>query len=274
MKNTVIKTLAALAALFVVFALAGCPQSHDDLLTLEEALKLLPEPEEEIIQAEDGVPSGSVTNNGAKGSGSVGNVMNELNPDGDGATNYFTITLPDSISSGSYIVKFRYASGADDFQVKFTVNDGDTVWETEVAPNNGWELDSDKDLIAPADPVELKGGDTLKVWTTDWGCIDYIQLGLPGPWIIHYSRPDGNYSDWNMWVWPAEPKGEGASYPFGEPDAKGFVTATVSLSANVSKIGFIVRKGDWLEQEGNDRFTKKREILLFSGDTKVYEAKP
>jgi hypothetical protein len=275
MKNTLIKTFVAVAALFLVFALAGCPQAHDDLLTLEEVFK---EMGGVIIQAEDGEPYGSVTNNAAKGSGSVGNVMNELNPEGDGATNYFTITLPDSISSGNYTVNFRYASGTDDFKIKFTVNGGETVWETGVAPNKGWELGSSEDLIAPVSPVALKGGDTLKIWTTNWGCIDYIKLEPPGAgtdsdWIIRYFRPDGEYADWNMWIWPDG--GEGKSYSFSAPDTNGFVTATVSLPGDVTKIGFIVRKGDWVAQEpGGDRFTTAKEILLFSGDTKVYEVNP
>ncbi|MDR2738261.1 MAG: hypothetical protein LBB68_00280 [Treponema sp.] len=173
MKNKPIEILIVFTALFLVFTLAGCPQAHDDLLTLEEVFKQAGV----IIQAEDGEPhGGKVTNAGPKGSGSVGNVMNELDPEGDGKDHYFTITLPNYISSGNYTVNFRYASGMDDFKIKFTVNGGETVWETVVAPNNGWELGSSHDLIAPTSPVELKGGDTLKVWTTNWGCIDYIKL--------------------------------------------------------------------------------------------------
>jgi hypothetical protein len=173
MKNKPIKTLVVFAALFVVFALAGCPQAHDDLLTLDEVFQ---KAGGIFIQAEDGTPHGSLTNNGDKGSGTVGKVMNELNNTGDGTEHYFTIKLPEYISSGSYTVNFRYASGTDDFKVKFTVNGGETVWETGVAPNIGWDLGASHDFIAPSEPVPLNGGDELKVWATNWGCIDYIKL--------------------------------------------------------------------------------------------------
>jgi hypothetical protein len=176
MKNKLTGLLAVCAALFLVFALAGCPQSYDDLPTLEE--KLLGEAGGGyIIQAEDGTPYGSVTNNGPKGEGTIGNCMNELNPEGDGSTNYFMLTLPGNIPNGSYTVNFRYASNNDDanFEIKFTVNGGDVLTTGTVA-NNGWDLGTDLDFATYPDPVALQGGSTLKVWTTNWGAIDFIYL--------------------------------------------------------------------------------------------------
>jgi hypothetical protein len=172
MKNKILKIFAVFAALFLAFVLAGCPQAHDDLLTLEEIFT----PEGGVIQAEDGEPhGGKVTNAGNKGSGTVGRCMNELNPEGDGNEHYFTITLPGAISGGNYIVKFRYASGNGNFAVKFTVNGGD-VQTPGTGPGNGWDLGFSHDFVASPGPVSLKAGDKLKVWTTDWGCIDYIKL--------------------------------------------------------------------------------------------------
>jgi hypothetical protein len=171
MKNKPIKILTVFAALFLTFALTGCPQAHNDLPTLEESFS----PARGYIQAEDGEPHGGVKNTGAKGSGTVGKCMNELNPDGDGKEHYFTITLPSAVSGGNYYVKFRYASGSDNFGIKFTVNEGDAK-ETGVVSGNGWDLGSSHDLAGVKDPIPLKAGDKLKIWTTGWGCIDYIKL--------------------------------------------------------------------------------------------------
>jgi hypothetical protein len=97
------------------------------------------------------------------------------------------------------------------------------------------------------------------------------------PWTIHYFRADGNYDGWDMFIWPKEPSGDGKGYPFGEPGADGFVTATMLLPGDVSEIGLIVRKGggSWAGKDTDgDRFTKAREIWLLSGDSKIYEKKP
>jgi hypothetical protein len=171
MNNKMIRLFAVFAVLFPVFALSGCPLAHDDLLTLDEVFKT----DRNIIQAEDGEIHGSVKNGGTKGPGTVGKCMDELNPEGDGSTNYFILTLPDGISGGKYTVKFRYASGGDGFGIKFTVNE-EAEQTTGVVANNGWDLGDAHNFAGSQAPVELKAGDKLKIWTLAWGCIDYIKL--------------------------------------------------------------------------------------------------
>jgi hypothetical protein len=237
MKNKLTGLLAVYAALFLVFALAGCPQAHEDLWTLEEALVEDPS----IIQAEIGTPSGSVRAE-AKGSGTVGTAMNELNPEGDGSTNYFTLTLPDSVAKNTYVIKFRYASGNDNFGVKFTVNGGDvqttgTVGKSDTSFNNGWDLGTTFDL-AESDPVELKAGDELKIWTTDWGCIDFIKLEEDKTIIIQAETgtPSGSVK--------AEAKGSGtvgtAMNELGEGDGTTDYF-TLTLPGNVPNGSYIVK---------------------------------
>ncbi len=96
---------------------------------------------------------------------------------------------------------------------------------------------------------------------------------------IHYSRFEGDYKDWNLWVWPKG--GEGKAYEFTEDDAFGKVARVkVPGTANVSEIGLIVRLGEWQTKDvQQDRFiTKfengKAEIWLIQADPTIYYAKP
>ncbi|MFA6801298.1 MAG: type I pullulanase [Acholeplasmataceae bacterium] len=81
---------------------------------------------------------------------------------------------------------------------------------------------------------------------------------------IHYYRYDGDYTNWNVWLWASEPESlEGASYDFEEDDTDtifnyGGVVAKISLEGDLSdttKVGIIIRKGEWLEKDiATDRF--------------------
>ena len=92
--------------------------------------------------------------------------------------------------------------------------------------------------------------------------------------VFHYLRDDGDYTDWGLWAWG---EGSGATYNNGEEtsafyftdngDAKGAET-TVSAK-DVSKLGFIVRKGNWLAKDPeSDRFLDLSGVV--SGTVHVY----
>ena len=66
--------------------------------------------------------------------------------------------------------------------------------------------------------------------------------------IFHYQRTDGNYTDWNIWAWPSNPSAEGKAVEFTDEDSFGKV-AVYTMSGDVSEVGFIVRKGDWVEKD-------------------------
>jgi pullulanase len=108
-------------------------------------------------------------------------------------------------------------------------------------------------------------------------CASLPEGGEGVSWTIHYFRPDGNYSGWDIWIWPAQPNDNGAGYAFGSPDADGFVTTTAYLPEDVGEIGLIVRQGgdSWTSKDvADDRFSSAREIWLISGDPVVHEKKP
>ncbi|GCE08768.1 type I pullulanase [Dictyobacter aurantiacus] len=100
---------------------------------------------------------------------------------------------------------------------------------------------------------------------------------------VHYFRPDNTYDQWNLWMWNIDTAGNGhngASYNFTSQDSYGAV-ATLSIppdtnqTLDTAQVGFIVRKGDWLEKDIDfNRFINiangKGEVWLVSGDPNVY----
>ena len=96
---------------------------------------------------------------------------------------------------------------------------------------------------------------------------------------IHYTRFEGDYKGWNLWLWPKG--GEGKAYEFTANDSFGRVAkVTVPNTANVEEIGIIVRLDEWKSKDvSQDRFiTKfengKAEIWLIQGDSTIYYSRP
>lgn len=89
---------------------------------------------------------------------------------------------------------------------------------------------------------------------------------------IHYKRFNNDYNNWNIWTW--ENGKEGKNIEFNSEDAFGKV-ATFSAE---SKVGFIVKKGNWLEKDvSKDRFFtpngKNMDVFLVQGDENIYYSK-
>jgi len=96
---------------------------------------------------------------------------------------------------------------------------------------------------------------------------------------IHYTRFEGDYKGWNLWLWPKG--GEGKAYEFTANDSFGKVAkVSVPDTANVEEIGIIVRLDEWKSKDvSQDRFiTKfvdgKAEIWLIQGDSTIYYSRP
>ena len=67
---------------------------------------------------------------------------------------------------------------------------------------------------------------------------------------LHYLRPDGDYSDWNAWMWTLSMGGK--QYELVKEGAE--MVASVAVDAyTTSSVSFILRKGNWQEQEFNER---------------------
>lgn len=97
--------------------------------------------------------------------------------------------------------------------------------------------------------------------------------------IIHYYRYNEDYQGWNLWIWPVEPVGaEGKAYEFTSKDDFG-VKAVVELPGKVTKVGIIVRKGNWEAKDvAVDRFISgisgSKEVWLIEGEEQIYTSQP
>lgn len=67
---------------------------------------------------------------------------------------------------------------------------------------------------------------------------------------VHYSRPDGNYTGWNAWMWTLTRGGQDYSFATSGTDR----VATMVVDGYTTKvINFIIRKGQWESQEFAER---------------------
>ena len=105
---------------------------------------------------------------------------------------------------------------------------------------------------------------------------------------VHYQRSASDYPNWNIYLWRDLPGSandkevSAAGFPFTSNDSYGAVaTIDVTGMAAFNQLGFIVRKGAWVEKDvGTDRFVPafnangNAEIWLRQGDSVVYTAPP
>lgn len=69
---------------------------------------------------------------------------------------------------------------------------------------------------------------------------------------FHYTRSDGDYDKWTMWVWPDQQDGKG--YDFVVAADGNEAVATYTCSSETAKVGFIVKgKTDWSKDVNDDR---------------------
>ena len=104
---------------------------------------------------------------------------------------------------------------------------------------------------------------------------------------VHYYRYGGDYDNWNLWAWQDLPESlDGSDYDFVEDETAaeynfGGVVTVIDIDEtfpDITTLGFIVRKGDWLEKDiDSDRKVEipamtsngQLHIYLVEGDTRV-----
>ncbi|MQY11178.1 Glycogen debranching enzyme [Streptomyces sp. RB5] len=98
--------------------------------------------------------------------------------------------------------------------------------------------------------------------------------------VVHYSRPDGDYTDWNLYTWGDVADGQSGPWPQGQPfigrDANG-AFAYVKLKPGASGVGFIVVDKNGVKDVDADRFvdlTKTGEVWVEQGKPEVRETAP
>ena len=74
--------------------------------------------------------------------------------------------------------------------------------------------------------------------------------------VFHYLRDDGQYDQWNMWLWEDSGNCENdAGYAFTEVGDKGAM-CSFQIKGSTQKLGFIVRTADWQKDPDGDRFVE------------------
>ena len=103
---------------------------------------------------------------------------------------------------------------------------------------------------------------------------------------VHYQRPNNDYSNWNIWAWENDEKGQRIEFN-GEDDFGKVAQFNVSKATYDDKLGFILRKSDynneWAQKdEAGDRFVDLRkyekdgklDIYIKQGEPKIYFERP
>lgn len=81
---------------------------------------------------------------------------------------------------------------------------------------------------------------------------------------LHYARPDGVYTGWNVWMWTLAMGGK--QYDLVKEGGEQVATVVVD-GYTTSSISFIVRKGNWEEQEFGER---RIDVSTLAGGTVHY----
>lgn len=105
---------------------------------------------------------------------------------------------------------------------------------------------------------------------------------------IHYQRPGGDYTGWNLWIWKNsdndsldKPVSTSGVQFIGDDDFGKYVTITIDGMKDYKNLGIIVRLNDWAAKDVNDdRFINEfdsngnAEVWLVQNDRAIYTKKP
>jgi len=216
------------------------------------------------------------------------------------ANYYEELNLPESPSRQGYIFQGWFSDSEFSTPFSFALMPASNYylyayWTAELYTltfNTGIDLDIDSTQLAAGDLIPLPDNPTAEGLVFDGWTFLSGEKVIPNEsvmpaeniviyarWhneningsvlIVHYYRFDGDYTSWNLWLWPS-PSGFGTSYNFDEEDSFG-VYATVDLSIEsllgVSEFGFIVRLGNWVDKDCNiDRYF----VLMYNDNNGIY----
>jgi pullulanase len=105
---------------------------------------------------------------------------------------------------------------------------------------------------------------------------------------VHYNRPAGDYSGWNLWIWKNSDRDakdspistSGVQFT-GDDDFGKVASVTLTGMSTFKDVGIIVRLNDWSAKDiSDDRFINKfdangrAEIWLVQNDKNIYYEKP
>ncbi|MFC5701839.1 alpha-amylase family glycosyl hydrolase [Cohnella faecalis] len=155
-----------------------------------------------------------------------------------------------------------------------------TSIKTIQRPGQWTEQDLEHEIFIP------EGQDSVDVWIVEGKpdvyyseseALDIIaQTPVPVKRYIDltYVRADEDYTDWNLWVWSTGKKNDQILF---NSVADGVAKARIEIGALTKRIGFKVRKGDWVETDVNaDRYIDApleqalTKVIVTSGELAIY----
>ena len=83
---------------------------------------------------------------------------------------------------------------------------------------------------------------------------------------IRYNRPDGNYDDWNLWVWEAGKDGQRVDFIGEDQDGK---FAVIKTSKDAGQLGYILRRSEQGNEWAENYFGADKFVDLSNGDTEI-----
>jgi len=193
----------------------------------------------------------------------------------------FRMTRKDAVNSNLQVTKAN--DGIIVFQLKNYANND--TWENIVVVYNGnsasrevtlpstknWKVVVDNDQ-AGVETLRSFSGNTVMVEGVSMMVLydnDKASTAPEKTVKVFHRREDENYTDWNLWVWDSGAS-DGQVNPTGEItiDGKKYLSFEFKVSSGVTRIGYMVRKGNWVEKDpGTDRFI---DLDSNSNLTKVY----
>ena len=95
----------------------------------------------------------------------------------------------------------------------------------------------------------------------------------------HYNRLNGDYQNWNLWVWNEDGGKNGfEAVPAGKDDFGIYFRIDLKTFGLLNKkTGFLPKYGNWEKQDDPDRILKtagQGDIYLMEGDMEIYSAPP
>ena len=95
---------------------------------------------------------------------------------------------------------------------------------------------------------------------------------------IYFYREDRDYKGWNLWIWEKETEGAGQALEPSRVDVERalFIVST-SKFAETSSVGFLMRKGNWEQKDGEDRFwnpSDPRRLYTVEGKKEIFLSPP
>ena len=200
-----------------------------------------------------------------------------------------TLTAPAAGVTGTATIAATVPGGGLD-RVTFAAAVGSGPWQVlGTADHAPYQVTQDLSKVAPGTLVRYKavvtdssGRTASTTGSTNVGTVppappkSSVQYTYA---VVHYNRPDGNYTGWNLYTWGDIDPSMQTTWPAGQPfigrDAYG-AFAYVKLKPGATSVGFIIENNGTKDVDADRSIdlTKSGEVWVKQGDATVNTTSP